>query len=262
MNPNTPQSGKGGTTSGSGQPKSSTTGTTSSSISGSASGAGSTSGTSTFGSTSSASGSSASGSDVAQKAAGLVDTVKQQASSQLNAQKQKASDGIGSVVAAVRQTSEKLREGQQAGVAQYVERAADQLERFSNHLRDRDIDELMNEARNFARRQPALFVGSSFAIGLVAARFFKASSPDRDYEGAEWQYGGGSGPYGSEAASGLGYTGAGYSSESSFGGAGGSGATGYGGTGASGTSGYSGSGSTGSAGETTSTRPKGFEGGF
>lgn len=241
MNPNTPQSGKGGTTPASGQSKTtSTTPTAASPVTGSAS-ASATSGAAASGSSTMG----ASGADVAQKAQSLVDTVKQQASSQINAQKQRATEGLGSVVSAVRQTSERLRENRQPGVAQYVERAADQIERFSAHLRDRDIDELMNEARELARRQPALFVGTSFAAGLVAARFFKASSPARHAERPSGVYGGSTaGGYGSGSGVYVGGTSGGFATGDA-------------------TSGERTTGGTGSAGGPgTSTRPRGFEGGF
>ena len=109
----------------------------------------------------------------------IVDQVKDKAAAQLNAQKQRATDGLGSVASAVRQTTERLRAEQHDTVAAFVERAADQIERFSNHLRDRDLNELVGEAQRFARQQPAVFIGSSFAAGLLAARFIKASRPER-----------------------------------------------------------------------------------
>jgi hypothetical protein len=110
----------------------------------------------------------------------IVDQVKDKAASQLNAQKQRATEGLGSVASAVRHTTERLRAEQHDTVAAFVERAADQIERFSNHLRDRDLNELVGEAQRFARQQPAVFIGSSFAAGLLAARFIKASRPGHD----------------------------------------------------------------------------------
>lgn len=112
----------------------------------------------------------------------IVDQVKDKAAAQLNAQKQRATDGLGSVASAVRQTTDRLRAEQHDTVAAFVERAADQIERFSNHLRDRDLNELVGEAQRFARQQPAVFIGSSFAAGLLAARFIKASRPERHDE--------------------------------------------------------------------------------
>lgn len=108
---------------------------------------------------------------------GIVDRVRERATAQLSSQKDRATDGLGSVASAVRQTTQTLREQHHDTVAHYVERAADQIERFSQRLKQKDVTELLGDAQRMARRQPALFVGGAFAIGLVGARFLKSSSP-------------------------------------------------------------------------------------
>jgi ElaB/YqjD/DUF883 family membrane-anchored ribosome-binding protein len=120
-------------------------------------------------------------SDGTSSAAGILHQVRQKAASQLNEQKARATDSLGSVADAVRQSTRQLRDQQFDTVAQVVERAADQIERLSNHLRERDLDELVAEAQQFARQQPAMFIGTSFAAGLLAARFIKASRPAESY---------------------------------------------------------------------------------
>ena len=110
----------------------------------------------------------------------IVGRVRDQATAQLNTQKNKATDGLGSVAHAVRDTTQRLRQENHDTVARYVEQAADQIERFSTRLKDRDVGELVNEAQRLARRQPALFVGGAFAVGLLGARFLKSSAQDDD----------------------------------------------------------------------------------
>jgi hypothetical protein len=117
--------------------------------------------------------------------AGLMDKVKDGAVSQLNTQKDRATDGIGSVVQAVRQSTQQLRDQRHDTIAQYVDEAAAQLERFSNALREKHVGELLDDAQRFARRNPALFIGGAFAVGLLSARFFK-SSRDHD-DDANWR---------------------------------------------------------------------------
>ena len=121
------------------------------------------------------------------QASRLIDQVKDKATSQINAQKDRATAGIGSVADAVRQTSQQLRQNQHDAVAEVIESAAAQLERFSDHLRNRSLDQLVDDAQRLARQQPAIFIGTSFAAGLVVARFMKASSPSR---GEQWGGGG------------------------------------------------------------------------
>ena len=110
---------------------------------------------------------------------GIVNRVKETATSQLSAQKDKATDGLGSVAQAVRQTTQNLRDQKHDTVAQYVERAADQIERVSEGLKNKDVTELFDDAQRLARQQPALFIGGAFALGLVGARFLKSSAPHR-----------------------------------------------------------------------------------
>jgi hypothetical protein len=107
----------------------------------------------------------------------MVDRMKDRASEQINSQKNRATDGLGTMAQAVRQSTQQLRDQRHETVASYVEQAADQLERLSQRLKQKDVGELLEDAQRLARRQPALFVGSAFALGLIGARFMK-SSPD------------------------------------------------------------------------------------
>ena len=111
------------------------------------------------------------------RSTGMVDRVRQTAAAQLTTQKTRATEALGSVAAAIRQSSQPLRDNNQAMLADYAGKAADQLEQFSTRFRERDLTELMDDVNRFARRQPALFVGAAFAVGALAARFLK-SSPD------------------------------------------------------------------------------------
>jgi len=121
---------------------------------------------------------------------------------QLGNQKHQASQRIAPVQTALRETAHQLRkQGQNS--AQYVDRATDQVERFSDYLRETDVDEIVGEVRGVARRRPALFLGGAATLGFLATRFLKSSSQeqedftgDRRYEatgtalsGAEVHYG-------------------------------------------------------------------------
>ena len=112
----------------------------------------------------------------AASARSVMDRVKSTATQQLSTQKSRATDGLGSIAHAVRQTTQPLRDNQQHVIAQYVEKAAEQIERLSDQLRDKDVSELVRDAQRLARRQPAVFLGVSFAAGVLAARFLKSSN--------------------------------------------------------------------------------------
>jgi len=110
---------------------------------------------------------------------GPVDRARSSAADQLNTQKSRATDGIGSVAQAIRQSTQQLRDQKHETIAGYVEQAADQLDKFSKQLRDKDVTEMLSDAQRFARRQPAMFVGAAFAVGLLGARFLKSSKENR-----------------------------------------------------------------------------------
>ena len=106
---------------------------------------------------------------------------------QLGNQKHNAAQRIAPVQTALRETAHQLRkQGQNS--AQYVDSATDRLERFSDYLRDTDVDEIVGEARGFARRRPALFLGGAATLGFLATRFLKSSSQGQDaYQGEGYE---------------------------------------------------------------------------
>ena len=131
--------------------------------------------------------------------AGVMDTIKDRAAAQINSQKDRATDGLGTMAQAVRQSTQQLREQHHETVASYVEQAADHIERLSQRLRQKDVGTLLADAQQLARRQPALFVGSAFALGVIVARFLKSSPPIEQRYGGYGAYGAGA-PSGSPSA--------------------------------------------------------------
>jgi hypothetical protein len=115
------------------------------------------------------------GSNSAQRDTTIVGRVRERAEATLESQKDRATDGLGSVARAVRSTEEQLRSQHHESIAGYVAQVAERIDRFSEQLRDKHVHELLDDAQRFARRHPAAFAGSAFAVGLVAARFLKSS---------------------------------------------------------------------------------------
>ena len=116
------------------------------------------------------------GQNAARQQSGIIGRVRESATAQFARQKDLATDGLGSVAHAVRQSTQQLREQRHDTIAQYVDQAADQLDRLSTRLKEKNVGELVQDAQRFARQRPALFIGSAFAIGLIGARFFKSSA--------------------------------------------------------------------------------------
>ena len=147
--------------------------------------------------------------EVTQKAGEVVDKVKQQAGTQLDSQKGRVSETLGSVALAIRQTGTQLHDQDQGNVAQYADKAAEQIERLSTYLRDADMRQITGELERFARRQPALFLGGALALGLFGARFLKSSSQQNQQQ---WEgYRGGMRDYSSTGMGGYSSSGYAYS---------------------------------------------------
>ncbi len=72
---------------------------------------------------------------------------------------------------------------EQAGIAgttaKYSESVASQVEQFSRYLEKKDLRDVANDVERFARRNPAVFLGGAFALGLLAARFLKSANPNQ-----------------------------------------------------------------------------------
>ena len=108
-----------------------------------------------------------------EKAQNVMDETKDALQEELGARTRGAASDLGDVANALRQTSKQL-EGN--SVAPYVAKAAEQLERASSYVRTADPNEIRRGVESFARREPLLFIGGAFALGMVMARFLKASA--------------------------------------------------------------------------------------
>jgi hypothetical protein len=112
----------------------------------------------------------------AQEQAGkLVDIAREQATTQLATQKTRAASSLGSLAMALHDVSRQMRDQDDATLVTYVETAAGQIDRLAGMLNEQDVEQLLQTTEQFARRQPALFLASAFALGFVGARFLRSS---------------------------------------------------------------------------------------
>lgn len=119
--------------------------------------------------------------DMREKAASVAgeatEKAKDQARSTIATQKEEAVNELHGVAEALRMTSSQLRDQDQTMVASYSNKIADQVDRMSDFLDQKSLDEVVVEAEGFARRKPEIFLGGAFTLGLLASRFFKSSAP-------------------------------------------------------------------------------------
>jgi hypothetical protein len=111
---------------------------------------------------------------------GVLARVKQSATTQLAQQKDRGVEALGSVTQAVRSSTQRLRDEKHETIARYVDQAVDRIDTWTKQLKEKDVTELVTDVERLARRQPAVFIGSAFAVGLIAARFLKSSQPGHE----------------------------------------------------------------------------------
>jgi hypothetical protein len=116
-------------------------------------------------------------SEAKQEVAGLAGQAREHVQGLVDERKGRAAEQLGSFAGSLRDAARKLDDGDGGATAlgRYAQTAADQVDRVSQYLRDRDLNSFVRDAETFARRHPDVFLGGTFIAGLVLARFFKAS---------------------------------------------------------------------------------------
>ncbi len=110
-----------------------------------------------------------------QKAGELIGQAKDHIEEQIVTKKETATGTLHNFASTLRDVSQLLTNDTQGPVNQYATVAANQMDRLSDYLQNRDLRELTQDAERFARQQPALFLGGAFFIGVLAARFLRSS---------------------------------------------------------------------------------------
>jgi hypothetical protein len=109
-----------------------------------------------------------------------ADSIRQQ----LDSRSTQAGDQVSATADALRRAGGQLRQEGNGMPAQYVERAAEPVERLGRYLAQADGDRILRDAEQFARRRPSLAVLGGATLGFFVARFIKASGTQ---EGAAMQ---------------------------------------------------------------------------
>jgi hypothetical protein len=126
-----------------------------------------------------------------QKAGEAMGQAGEQIKSRLEETKSSAADNLSGMADAIRSSSQHIRERPDAApvaqkVAGFADSAAEAVQHVSQYLREKNVDEVVTEVEGFARRQPAVFLGSAVALGFLAARFLKSSNPNPTAQGAQF----------------------------------------------------------------------------
>ena len=115
----------------------------------------------------------AAGAALRDEASGLGSTLKQGLTAQAERRKNVVADRLAAVAERAQRTADDLGD-KEPWLGDLVARGARELEDVAGELRDRDLAGLLSSVEVFARRQPALFMGASVALGFAMTRLFTA----------------------------------------------------------------------------------------
>ncbi|CAN5719171.1 hypothetical protein BH09MYX1_BH09MYX1_00370 [soil metagenome] len=125
-------------------------------------------------------------SDLKSFAGGVAQEVKKTAEKKLVERKGRVAESLGGVADALRHTTTNDDAPVAEELRPMIEKAADHVDRVSRYVDKSTMGDMLEDVQSFARREPALFLGGAFFLGLIGGRFLKASkavgSDDDDAE--------------------------------------------------------------------------------
>jgi len=113
----------------------------------------------------------------AEQASALTQGLRLRGESLIEEQKSRAAAEIANLGAAIQRAADKLHDQKSEALAKYVDTAAETFDGIARYVQKNDLGDLAHEIELFARRRPALIVGSVFLAGLAVGRFVKAAQP-------------------------------------------------------------------------------------
>ena len=109
----------------------------------------------------------------------VISKLKTSARDAANEGKAKTTSTLDDVSALVDDVARTLEERVGPQYSTYARRAADALSGVSDSLKAKDVQELLDDARDFIRRKPAIAIGAAAALGFVVTRLLAADQGDQ-----------------------------------------------------------------------------------
>jgi len=115
------------------------------------------------------------GGEVKERAGDVAQEARKTAESGLASGKERAAKELDHVAQAIRKTGQELRVQDGATLTPYLDRAARGVDSMAEYLHTHKLQQVLGDVEQFARREPALFLGGAFVAGLIGGRFLKSS---------------------------------------------------------------------------------------
>ena len=89
--------------------------------------------------------------------------------------REQVAEGLTTLASSIRRASSDIQ-AEQPALANVTDTAAEQTDRVARYLQQTDAREMVRNVEDLARKQPLLFLGGAFILGLAASRLLKAAS--------------------------------------------------------------------------------------
>lgn len=93
----------------------------------------------------------------------------------LTGQKERIATGLGDVAQMLTQSATTMRDQGQAGGSVLADSLSQRVAKLSETVHQKEIEEILADTEDFARRQPAVFLTIATLLGVLLARFLKSS---------------------------------------------------------------------------------------
>lgn len=113
------------------------------------------------------------------------ESVRREARSTADRGKRRAADELQGVSRAAERSAEAFRDEGRPELGDAMGSLADGMERFATRLRNKDLDQILHEARDAARDNPLLFYGAAATAGFLSARLMTAQRRPRQSADSE-----------------------------------------------------------------------------
>ena len=118
------------------------------------------------------------GDQARQEASRMAGQAREKGEQMAESRKQSLAEQLGGVAQALRNAVGQLNRQDQSGAAQIGDQIAGGIENLSQTLKSNDVRSLLDKTQDFARRQPAVFLGGAVAAGFILSRFIKSGASE------------------------------------------------------------------------------------
>jgi ElaB/YqjD/DUF883 family membrane-anchored ribosome-binding protein len=88
--------------------------------------------------------------------------------------KDKASEALGGFGQILRDSAQQIDEKVGAQYGDYARKAADVVDDFANKIDAKQVDDILEDTRQFIRKSPGVAIGAAAAVGFVLARLVRS----------------------------------------------------------------------------------------